>query len=89
MSNDGLRIEAAASITARDMITKHLTLFGPAIRRDRHTGQATAAAYIDGLAGVIALTIAGGHGSREDVVKAANIELFKAIDRDLQHLKAG
>lgn len=82
----GLRIESAASVVLRDSIVKHMHVFGDVIKRDRAAGQSVVAAYIDGLAGAIALVIAGGHGSREDVVKSSNVELFKAIDRDLKHL---
>lgn len=86
--NDGLRIEAAASVTARDMITKHLAAFSHAIQRDRIASQATTAAYIDGLAGVVALVIAGGHGSKSEVVESTVKALCDAIERDLRHLKA-
>lgn len=84
----GLRLEAAASITARDMITRHLTLFGPAIRRDRIAGQSTVAAYVDGLAGAAALVIAGGQGSQLEVIEGTIKSLKDAIQRDLKHLKA-
>ena len=86
--DDGLRIEAAASIAARDMITKHLGAFSHAIQRDRIAGQATVAAYIDGLAGVAALVIAGGYGSKSEVIEATIKSLCEAIERDLRHLKA-
>lgn len=85
----GLRIESAASVTARDMITKHLAVFGHAVRSDRAASQSTMAAYIDGLAGVVALTIAGGHGSKPDVTAAAMTKLMDAIERDLKHLRRG
>ena len=86
---DGLRIEAAASVVARDMITKHLGsgLLSHVISKDRIAGQATAAAYIDGLAGVVALTIAGGHGSKSEVVESTIKALCDAIERDLKHLR--
>lgn len=82
----GLRIESAASVTARDMITKHVGVFAHVIRTDRAASQSTASAYIDGLAGVVALTIAGGQGSRADVIAAVTTKLIAAIDRDLRHL---
>jgi hypothetical protein len=82
----GLRIESAASVTARDMIQKHVNIFAHVIRTDRAAGQSTVAAYVDGLAGVAALTIAGGHGSRADVIEATVARLREAIDRDLRHL---
>ena len=85
----GLRIETAASVTARDMITRHLDVFGRAIKADRAANRATVAAYLDGLAAVLALTIVGGHGSREEVIAANMRQLLDAIDRDLKHLRQG
>lgn len=87
VSANGLSIEAAASVTARDMIKQHLVAFGFAIRTDRVASQATVAAYIDGLAAVVALTVAGRHSSREDVLNATVAKLREAMDRDLKHLK--
>lgn len=87
MSKLGLSIETAAGVTARDMIRQHLVAFGFAIRTDRTASQAAVAAYIDGLAGAIALTVAGRHGSREEVIDAAFMKLHEAIDRDLRHLR--
>lgn len=82
----GLRIESAASVTARDMITKHVTVFSHVIKHDRAASQSVVAAYVDGLAGVTALAIAGRQGSRTDVIEATIAKLREAIDRDLQHL---
>lgn len=85
----GLRIETAAGVTARDMIKQHFTKFGFVIRTDRMVGKAVVAAYVDGLAGAMALAIAGGkHGSKEEAVNATMVALREAIDRDLMHLKA-
>ncbi len=84
----GLRIETAAGVTARDMIIHHLGTFALTIRRDRVASQQTVAAYIDGLAGAVSLTIAGRHGSKEDVINATVAKLRENIDRDLSHLKA-
>jgi site-specific recombinase XerC len=89
MTEPGLSIESAASVTARHAITQHLTSFHRVIRTDRAASQSTVAAYVDGLAGVVALTIAGGHGSREDVIEATIKLLREAIDRDLTHLTRG
>lgn len=83
----GLRIETAAGITARDMISQHLGAFSLSIRRDKLAARTTTAAYIDGLAGAVALTVAGKHGSRTEVVEATIASLRNAIDRDLRHLK--
>lgn len=85
--DDGLKIEAAAGILARDMMRKHMQNFAFKIRTNRHAGQDAVAAYIDGLAGVMALTIAGDHGSKDDVVNATITKLREAVDRDLRHLK--
>ena len=88
MSQNGLSIETAAGVTARDMIMQHMAAFALVIRRDRLAGRGTIAAYVDGLAGAIALVVAGQHGSREDVVSATIHSLREAIDRDLMHLGA-
>lgn len=86
MSVPGLKIESAASVIARDMIQQHMAVFAHVIRTDRAANQSTVAAYIDGLAGVIALTIVGGHGSSAYIVDTAIKTLRDAIDRDLRHL---
>lgn len=86
MTAPGLRIESAASVTARDMIQRHMQVFAHVIRTDRAANQSVVAAYVDGLAGAVALTITGGHGSRTDVIEAAITKLREAIDRDLRHL---
>ena len=85
----GLRIESAASVTARDMITQHLTVFGHVIRHDRAANKSTVAAYIDGLAGVVAYTVMGGHGSPDDVTEAVITKLREAIARDIAHAARG
>lgn len=88
MSNDnGLRIESAASVIARDTISQHLDLFAHVITRDRVAGQSVVAAYIDGLAGAVALTIAGGHGSKPEIIEATVTKLREAIERDLRHMR--
>ena len=84
--DDGLKIEHAAGVTLRDAIRKHMAAFSYTIRRGRHVGQDVVAAYIDGLAGAMALTIAGSHGSKEEIVNATLAKLREALDRDLQHL---
>ena len=83
---DGLKIEHAAAVTLRDAIRRHMATFTFVIRTDRHCGQSTVAAYVDGLAGAVALTIAGGHGSKDEVVNATITKLREAVNRDLQHL---
>ena len=87
MSNaPGLRIESAASVILRDAIVKHMHVFGDTIRRDRAAGQSVTAAYIDGLAGAMALVVAGGHGSYNEVLDATVKTLREAMARDVQHL---
>lgn len=83
----GLRIESAASVVARDMVTKHLATFAHVLIADRHAGQSTAAAYIDGLAGCLAYVIAG-QGDREGITERSIQTLREAIERDLRHLGA-
>ncbi len=83
----GLRIESASGITARDMITKHLHTFAHVIKADRAASQSVASAYIDGLAGVLALTISGGLGSKSEVIVTACDKLREAVERDLKHLR--
>lgn len=87
MNNGGLKIEVAASIVARDLITKHLQQFSYVIRKDRHTGREVVAAYVDGLAGAVALTVAGGQGSKDEIVMATINAFCNAVERDLKHLK--
>lgn len=83
----GLRQETAAAVLARKIITSHLKSFGRLVKSDREAASATVAAYTDGLAGVMALAIAGGHGSRDEVLLVTINELRKALDRDLLHIK--
>lgn len=90
MSNTpGLCIESAASVILRDSIVKHMHVFGDVVRRDRAAGQSVVAAYIDGLAGAMALVIAGGHGGQSDITEATIDVLRNAIARDLAHLSRG
>lgn len=87
MSKPGLSIESASSVIARDFVKKHMHVFSHVIRKDRAAGQSTAAVFIDGLAGALALVIAGGHGqSRDEVLDAACKTLREAVNRDLRHL---
>ena len=83
---DGLRLESAASLTIRDAVQQHLHVFAHVIRTDRVAGKSTHAEYVNGLAGVTALLIAGGHGSRDDIINGTVAKLREYIDRDLRHL---
>lgn len=82
----GMRLETAASVILRDLIGDYTRNFLHVIKNDRLTGQGVVAAYIDGLAGAISLTVAGGHGSRAEVLSSVRQKLYEAVDRDLQHL---
>ena len=82
----GLRIETASSILAQQLIQQHLGQFAHVIRTDRAANQSTAAEYINGLAGVLALTIAGRHASKEEVLDATIAKLCECVNRDLRHL---
>ena len=84
--DDGLKIEHAAGVTLRDTIRQHMKSFALPIRTDRRCSQDVVAAYIDGLAGAMALTIVSGQGSKDDVVFSVLTKLSEALDRDLQHL---
>lgn len=83
----GLRIESAASVVLRDTILRHMQIFGHVIQHDRATNKAVLAAYIDGMAGAIALTVGGGFGGSEDIINATVAKLREAVARDLHHLK--
>ncbi len=86
MSPPGLSIETAASVTLLDFIKKHMSQFALVIRRDRAAGISVSGAYVEGLAGALSLTIAGGHGSREEVLAATYNKLCEKVDRDLRLL---
>lgn len=84
--DDGLTIETAAGVVLRDVLGQHMQAFAVTIRASRPTGQDVTAAYVDGLAGAAALTIAGGHGSKEEIVNAITARLRACVNRDLTHL---
>lgn len=83
----GLRIETAASVMAADMMAKHLATFKHVIQKDRHSGAAVVAAYIEGLACVVALTIAGKHGSYWEVLAATEQRLRDEVDKLLKLMR--
>lgn len=82
----GLSIESAASVTLRGAIQEHMRVFSHVLRTDKAGGQSTTAAYIDGLAGAVALVIAGGWGDKSEVTERIIQTLREAIERDLKHL---
>jgi hypothetical protein len=84
--NDGLKIETAAGVTLRDAIRKHMASFALTISENRYTGGAVIMAYVDGLAGAMALAIAANHGSKEEIVNATLVKLRDSLDRDLWYL---
>lgn len=75
-----------ARAMARDWLTNYVAAFATSIRRERSTAQTASAAMVDALASVAALAIAGGHGSKEEIVEATVTSLRNSIDRDLAHL---
>lgn len=83
----GLRIETAASVIARNFMADHLKQFRHVLLRDRAAGQTVALEYANGLAGTMALVIAGGHGSKEEVLHQMMQKLREYVDRDLQYLR--
>lgn len=82
----GLRTETAAGVTLRSLIAEHMRIFSEVIREDREAGQAVVAAYVDGLAGAMALIIRGGYGSPAEVTLATQHKVNDALTRDLAHL---
>jgi len=84
----GLRIESAASVTLRGTLKSHMEIFAHVIQHDHAAGQSVAAAYIDGLAGTLALIIAK-QGDAEGITDRTIKTLREAIQRDLRHLRRG
>lgn len=82
----GLRIESAASVTLHDTLQRHMQVFAHALRADKAASTSTVGVYISGLAGAVALAVAGGFGSREEITERTMATLRDAIDRDLRHL---
>jgi hypothetical protein len=86
MSKPGLSIETAASVTLQDALQKHMHTFSHVIKHDRAANNSVLSVYVNGLAGAIALTVVGGHASKDDVIDEAVRKLRECVDRDLQHL---
>ena len=74
---------------SREWLANFMKAFGHSIRNERASARIATAAFVDGLAGVTALAIAGRHGSKDEIVEAAITQLRESIDRDLQHLFGG
>jgi hypothetical protein len=83
----GLRLETAASVLLKETITAHMAQFGHVIGRDKAASKSTLSVYVDGLAGAMALTIAGGLCSRDELLGNIAEILREAVERDLQHLR--
>jgi hypothetical protein len=79
-------IRHPVALVLRDMITQYFGFYALAVRRDRTAGRDAVAALIDGLAGAMALQVAGGHGTREEIEAATIERLRTCLQRDLQHL---
>jgi hypothetical protein len=75
-----------ADTVGRDWLKIFMKSFAPYIRSERATSRVTSALFIDGLAGVLALTIAGRHDCERLVVESAIVALRDAVKRDLRHL---
>lgn len=89
MSKPGLSIESAASVVLRDAIVKHMDVFAHVIRFDRVAGRSVHAEYVNGLAGAMALMIAGGQVSRDELIAATAEKLIECMERDLRLLGGG
>lgn len=80
-----LRFEVAAKVILDDTFKRFFHTFSHYIRADRSAGQQCTASMIDGLAGTLSLVIAGGHGSKEEVLNSTIAKLRECVDRDLAH----
>jgi hypothetical protein len=83
----GLRIETAASVLLKETITAHMAQFGHVIGRDKAASKSTLSVYVDGLAGAMALTIAGGLCSAHELTNDIDVRLREAVHRDLKYLR--
>jgi hypothetical protein len=86
MNKPGLSIESAASVVLRDAMLKHFHVFSETMRRDHAAGKSVHAEYVNGLAGVIAIMVTGGQGSKVDIINGTVAKLLECVDRDLRHL---
>lgn len=85
--NNGMRIEVAAGVVARDWVLKFFGTFGQSIVAERRSSQVVVAAFVDGLAGSVALSIQGRHGSKAEIIELTVTQFREAVERDLKHLK--
>lgn len=82
----GLRVETAASVIIHEFVLDHMSKFALTIRRDRLASTSVMGEYINAMAGTMALVIAGGHGSRDEVIALVQAKLLECLDRDLRHM---
>jgi hypothetical protein len=75
-----------ADTVGRDWLKSFMKSFAGSIWSERATSKVTSALFIDGLAGILALTIAGRQDSEQQIVDAAVASLRDAVKRDLRHL---
>lgn len=83
----GLSLESAASVIMRDTVKKHMHTFAHTIKADHACGRAMHAVYIDALAGTIALMVAGGQASKDELIAATATLLVNSLERDLRGLR--
>jgi hypothetical protein len=86
MSKPGLSIESAASVILRDATLKHMHTFAHVIQHDHVAGKSVHAEYVNALAGTMALMIAGGQCSRDDIIAGTATKLIECLERDLKML---
>ena len=84
----GLSMESAASVIMRDAVVKHMHTFAHVIKADHAAGKSMHAVYVDALAGTIALMIAGGQASKDELIAATATLLVNSLERDLQGLRS-
>lgn len=75
-----------ADTVARDWLRNFMRSFAPSIRKERASARIATAVFVDGLAGTVALAIAGRHGSKDEIIEATIQSFREAVDRDLKHL---
>jgi hypothetical protein len=75
-----------ADTVGRDWLRSFMKSFAKYVLAERATSRVASALFIDGLAGILALAIAGRHDSEEQIMDAAITALEHAVARDLRHL---
>jgi len=80
----GLSIESAASVILHKTILDHMHTFSHVIQHDHAAGKSVHAEYVNALAGTMALMIAGGQCSRDDIIAGTATKLIECLERDLR-----